>query len=516
LPRFGKPPAICECARAFKKNSRGKKEHTKMDRKLLLAKWGASFGRIARLQRIVLIAAALLTPFVPAICQDESPNDFPSDAGIFQNSTQPPDAAQPAAAQGDSSTSPVPLLRFWNQQYLTGDWGGARSKLDEKYGFTFNGFWQNGFYADPSTGQTHIASGIGDWSRIRATLDIDMYKLAHVRGLSLHITSVWNVGSDVGADIGSLVNAAGNDTGLHQFRLDSWWARQELLNNKLVFYVGQVSGADFFGYLPQDVTHFGTLGPYYAPFALYNSFESFDPLTTPAAMVEVNPTKHLRFRSMIQSITEGDPGDPAVSGFYNWIENPSGTSTQIRDGAVWNNEIAYLYGSGEAHFGVSYSGARAYTQWTGSAANGTLVTTPGFQSNSIGGDENYYWILKQYVYRPSGSSNRGVDLGGTYVYGAADKGFLPYNRQLVLTAEANGLIPKRSKDSINFAFDYLGVRGPLETPVFTSEKVYELNYVFQVNRWFAWQPDLQFHQGIGANPLNGTGIIVGFRSTINF
>jgi carbohydrate-selective porin OprB len=233
-------------------------------------------------------------------------------------------------------------------------------------------------------------------------------------------------------------------------------------------------------------------------------------------MIEVNPIKHLRFRSMIQSITEGDPANPAVSGFYNWIENPSGTSTQIRDGAVWNNEFAYLYGSGEAHFGVSYSGARAYTQWSGTASNGTLATTPGFQSDSNGGDENYYWILKQYVYRPTGSSDRGVDLGATYVYGPADKGFLPYNRQLVLTAEAKGLIPKRHKDSINFAFDYLGIRGPLKTPLFQSEKVYELNYVFQVTQWFAWQPDLQFHQGIGGNPLNGTGIIAGLRSTITF
>jgi hypothetical protein len=109
-----------------------------------------------------------------------------------------------------------------------------------------------------------------------------------------------------------------------------------------------------------------------------------------------------------------------------------------------------------------------------------------------------------------------VDLGGTFVYSPDDKGFLPYNRQLVLTAEFNGFIPKRSKDSINFAFDYLGIRGPLQTPNYQSEKVYELDYSLQINRWLKWIPDLQFHQDIDANPRNGTGVILGFRSLITF
>jgi hypothetical protein len=31
-----------------------------------------------------------------------------------------------------------------------------------------------------------------------------------------------------------------------------------------------------------------------------------------------------------------------------------------------------------------------------------------------------------------------------------------------------------------------------------------------------WMPDLQLHQDIGANPKNGTGVIVGFRSLVMF
>ena len=427
----------------------------------------------------------------------------------------------PASSQGeDSKASSNPLVNLWNQQTLTGDWGGARTRLAEKWGISFSGFWQNDFFADPSVGNTQGIRGTGNWSRIRGTLDIDMGKLAHVKGLSLHITSTLNQGLDVGGDsryMGSLVGATGNDTINHQLRLDSWWVKQDLFHNKLSLSAGQISGVDFFGFVPQDFSHFVTLGPFYAPFALYNSFSSFDPMSTPAAMIQVTPNKHFSYRTMIQSITEGNPSDPnAVLGFYNWFNNASGTSMEMKDGAVWNNELAYLYGSGEAHFGVSYSGAKAYTKWSGNASDGTLVTVPGFTKDSSAGNENYYWILKQAVFRPTAGSSRGVDLGATFVFGPADKGVLAYNRQIVTTAELNGLLPGRPKDSINFAFNYLGIRGPLRTPTFQSEKVYEFNYSLQVTSWLQWMPDVQFHQDLGANPKNGTGVVAGFRSLVTF
>jgi hypothetical protein len=123
--------------------------------------------------------------------------------------------------------------------------------------------------------------------------------------------------------------------------------RQNLFDNKLSLYLGQISGIDFFGFLPQDFARFSTMGPYYAPFALYNTFVSFDPSSTPAAMIEVKPNKHFRFRSMAQSITEGNPSNPAISGSYNLTNNPSGTSMAIRDGVVWNLNYAEKTASGQ-------------------------------------------------------------------------------------------------------------------------------------------------------------------------
>lgn len=405
---------------------------------------------------------------------------------------------------------------FLSRSTFTGDWGGARSKLAEQYGVSFSGFWQNDFFAVTGKGDNPNANtGAGNWSRIRGTMDIDMNKLAHVKGMSFHITSTLNEGLDVGSDsryLGDGINGAvGNNTINHQLRLDSFWIKQDLFNNKLSLYAGQISGFDFFGFLPQDFSHFATLGPFYGPLALYNSFSSADPMTTPAVMLQITPNKHFYYRTMVQSITEGPDG------FYSWGGNDSGTDMKIKDGAVWHNEVAFLYGQGdgkakslpgEFHFGVSYSGAKAFTNFKTGVA--------GFQPNSDAGYENFYWAAKQAVWRPEAGSNRGLDLGATIVWGPEDKGVLPFNRQVVATAEFNGLIPRRPKDSINFAFDYFGIRGPLKSANFKSEKVYELNYAVQVTPWLQLMPDLQIHQDVSANPAFGTGTVFGLRSFVNF
>jgi|HubBroStandDraft_4_1064222.scaffolds.fasta_scaffold65315_2 hypothetical protein len=53
---------------------------------------------------------------------------------------------------------------------------------------------------------------------------------------------------------------------------------------------------------------------------------------------------------------KGNPFDPTdVLGCYDWFNNASGTSMQMKDGALLHNEVAYFYRLGEGHFRASYS-----------------------------------------------------------------------------------------------------------------------------------------------------------------
>ncbi len=406
-----------------------------------------------------------------------------------------------AFAQTAETTEPP---SFVNQKYLTGDWGGERTTLENK-GISFDVFLQSDMMGAVSGGNSQ---GFGVWDRVRPTMDIDMNKLVHLKGMSLHITSTWNNGTDVARYLGAIGNATGNDTGKHQFRLDSFWVKQDLFNSKVSLYAGQISGFDFFGFVPSEFSHFAMLGPFYAPLALYNNYSSWDPNTTPAAMVQITPNKHFYYRSMIQSITHD-----------NLTRNPSGTSLEARDGALWNNEVAFMYGQagkdasvkaypGEVHFGVGYSGAKAFTDFK--------TGVPAFTKNSVAGYENYYGTIKQAVWRPTAGSDRGLDLRATIVYGPADKGVLDFNRQYIATAVFNGLIPQRPKDSFNFGWNYYGVRGPLQTANYTSERAYEFNYAAQVTGFMNIMPVVQVYQNIGANPTKGNGVVLGVRSIVHF
>jgi carbohydrate-selective porin OprB len=47
---------------------------------------------------------------------------------------------------------------------------------------------------------------------------------------------------------------------------------------------------------------------------------------------------------------------------------------------------------------------------------------------------------------------------------------------------------------------------------FGSEKALEVNYAFQVARWFTFQPVFQYHFDTGANPLMRNSTVAGFRT----
>jgi carbohydrate-selective porin OprB len=56
----------------------------------------------------------------------------------------------------------------------------------------------------------------------------------------------------------------------------------------------------------------------------------------------------------------------------------------------------------------------------------------------------------------------------------------------------------------------------LGAPVLGSEKAYEINYLAQLTPWDMIQPVVQIYQDLGANPKNGTGVVLGFRTKVTF
>lgn len=391
------------------------------------------------------------------------------------------------------------------QKHMLGDWGGARTKLAEEHGITFDFFLHTDLLANVKGGQEEKAAG---WNRIRGTMDVDLARLAGVKGMSFHITGLWNGGVNLGEPryFGSLATPSGNATP-HLFRLDSFWLQQNLFADKVSISAGQISGMDFFGLSP-DLGNYVMEPLFYAPFALFNTYSSWDPATTPAAMLKIAPHRSFYYKTMVQA------------GNRNQIEqDPTGAGFKIKDGAVWHNEVGFLVGQrtsgaskpkyypGHYRFGYSYNGSKFVNMKSGAVEDG----------NSL-----FYFMSKQAVWR-SDSSNRGLDIRFDLLLSPNEKGVLPYNNEVVIGAVLNGLVPGRPNDSINFGMNYYGIRDFLNTPAnsalglpVTSEKAFEINYSAQLTPWFQAMPVVQIYKDLGANPNRGTGVVAGIRTKVNF
>jgi porin len=184
--------------------------------------------------------------------------------------------------------------------YLFGDWGGLRSRLDER-GVDFD----VQYISDSLWGSTSgPPSQFEIWNRVRATVDIDLGTLLHWDGMYFHATGLWQGGGNLGERLG-LISSPSGMSSEQTFRLDSWWLEKRWRNDQIVVRAGQFAGQDFYG-AQHDAASFIFEPMGYALDNLSNTFESFDPPSTPAAEIRVSPLRHIYVKSMVLA-AESEP-----------------------------------------------------------------------------------------------------------------------------------------------------------------------------------------------------------------
>jgi len=403
----------------------------------------------------------------------------------------------------DSKPGQAPTtFNLSNQKYLFGDWGGARTRLEEEKGVKFDFFYVADLLANPKGG-VEKESG---WGRIRGTMDLDFNKLIGAKGLTFHVTGLWQYGTNLG---GSYLGSIANPSGLvsaHTTRLDSFWLQQSLFGDKLTVRAGQFAGMDFYGiqnyggnYLMEPLDYaFGTL---------FTTYESFDPAAGPAAEVKISPVRQFYFKTAVMSGNH-DPYGSDTNGFGFTAKN----------NAVILDEIGFLVDQpgGKNPKDKYYPGLYKI----GSSFNGGRFPDPLTLQNRSG---NYliYFMGNQAIFRPQSGSNKGLDVHLGFDFAPTDVNSI--DRQVTGGFVYNGLIPKRGKDAVAFGFVYSKVSDNfshvstlLGGPALGSEKAFEINYLTQVTPWLIWQPTIQVYSDLGANSHNGTGVVAGFRTKVTF
>src|SRR5271168_620468 len=406
-------------------------------------------------------------------------------------------AASDASTASDSSSSTP-------RQYLFGDWGGERPRLAAK-GVTFDFFYVTDLEANPSGGEQQDEAG---WGRLRGTIDIDFGKLTDWNGLTFHATGLWQFGTNLGAEIGTLANPSGL-VSAHATRLDSFWLQQAFFHNRLIVRAGQFAGLDFYGVQEYGASYL--IEP--LDYALGNlfpaTFESFDPAATPAFEVRVAPVRNVYVKSAVLAGNR-DPYHQDTNGF----------NFQIRNTPVFVFEIGFTPGKTpaagpQALKPKNYPGIYKF----GAAYNAGKF--PDAAGNLSSGNYLIYGMANQALCRSAGGSNRGVD--ATFAFDWSPGDVNRQNSQITAGLRYNAPIARRQRDALAFGFVYSRISDPFRfvgvpvgDPALGSEKAFELNYAAQITRYWLIQPVFQYYVDVGGNSQLHNAPVLGFRTKVNF
>lgn len=403
---------------------------------------------------------------------------------------------------------------IWEQETLTGDWGGARTALKEKYGIDITLNYIGETFSVLSGGLDRGATYEG---RIEFSLDADLAKLVGWNGATTHVTvyQINNSGRNVLYNVYSISDPSNIDA-LATTRLFTAWFQQNFYDDRVSLRLGQLAADDEFVLSP---TAGGLINGTFGWAALFASDMISGgpayPLATPGARLAVKATDDL---TVLAAVFNGNPAgagcddDPQACNRY-------GINFKMTDGALWISELQYAVNQDKKAAGLP--GVYKVGAWYANANFFDVYDSTIDRSGNWG----VYGVADQMVWRKGETS---VNL---FIRG----GFSPADRNLVSSYVdggfgIKGLLPGRADDVLTFGAAYIKVSSDVAAldrangdAVRSAETVLELSYQAQIAPWWILQPDLQYiiKPNGGQNPDNPKlsydhAFLVGLRSTIKF
>ena len=426
---------------------------------------------------------------------------------------------------------------IWDQDTLTGDWGGARTALKDK-GIDITLISINEIMGVLSGGLNRQVSYEG---RFEFSVDADLDKLLGWKGATTHFTiyQLNNAGHVAADNVGSIGDVSNIDA-LATTRLFTAWFQQGLFDDKVSVRIGQIAADDeFFGTPTGSNLLNSTFGWASILAANMTSGGPVFPLATPGVRVAVKPNEQLTLQTALFS---GNPAGPNCNDTPQAC-NRYGTAFSFTGGVLWMGEVQYAINQDKKAIGLPgiyklggwYATADFADEHYGVNGAGMIVsladpavTGPLYHR----GNGGIYAVADQMVWRADKTSLNLFARGGLapsdrnlvsyYLDGGAGiKGLLPDRADDVFTV---GVAYARiSRDAAALDQDTLVLNGP-SYPIRDAEVVFEASYQVQIAPWWAVQPDLQYIVHPGGNvpdPNNpnvtvGNAFVAGVRSTIKF
>ena len=437
---------------------------------------------------------------------------------------------------------------WWEGHYVTGDWLGVRTELEDK-GVEISGGYTAEVWGNTTGGLKTgaVYTGLLDFG---ATVDLE--KLVGWKGASVSTRWLWLSGRDASEDLVGNFLTISNIAGFNTLRMGEFWFQQDLFLRGddglpgLSLRVGQMIADSEF--VISDYGALFTNGTFGWPAFLYANIPEGGPgypMGTLFVRAALNPWEWMTLQSAVfqgnvfaQDVNRhGFRWDLNADQGYFWINE-----LQVR----WNQSDDSRALPGQAKFGAWFHTADFADPFFDEDG------VPLADEDSTGNPETHPWnygfysILDQMLYREpreavaavalgkygksvfkareqtgGAASNQGLAWFGRIAFGPQNRNFVGFyfDTGLVYT----GLIPTRDKDQVGVGFVYArltkGARRTLElegSRGVGAEMVLEFTYKAILTPWLYIQSDAQFVINPGATQDLRNAFVLGGRASINF
>lgn len=424
----------------------------------------------------------------------------------------------PSESLSPPGESPPPAT-----EHLFGDPGGIRSKL-ARVGVELTLDYIAEFAGNVSGGTKRASSYAG---QLGFEADVDLEKLAGIRGLSFHTVLVNRHGTNVGTAFGDNLNqvqeiyGAGGNTVVH---LVYAYFEQSLANGQVNIAVGRMPLLNDFAASPLNC-NFMNNSLCGNPKSLPGNDVGISsyPDAVWGGRIRVRPTPNTYIQAGVYEVNQG---------LYTYPNFRSGFkfSASQDSGAIFPVEVAYEPQIGTDRLPGHYKLGFAYDTTEYSKF---FDTAPAFLSGVRGnGKKTEYWALAdQMIVRQGPGSTDGIILMAGYAHG--DPSLSAYEDQFFAAVLNRGFWAARPQDTIGVLFNYQKVSGKLgreqefdlafgrplgngATGRQSHQEIIEVNYDIHVARGVNFEPVFQYYFRPNGQANIKDAAIFGFKSHITF
>jgi porin len=397
------------------------------------------------------------------------------------------------------------------QPYMTGDWGGVRTKL-EKEGIALRAHYISETAGNPTGGLQQATQYA---QQIDFGADLDLEKLAKLKGGQIHVTFSDRAGNSLSSlDLGALAQVQEIFGGGQDFRLAILTYEQSLFDDKLDIKGGWLNAGDDFAtsplycYLQNNAFCGNPLSV-----TLDAGFSTF-PAASWGGIVKLQPESDLYAQAGAYQVNplNSDTGN----GFKFGSEGVTGIIVPLEVG--WTPDKAVFGLPGDLRIGGYYDNSAVAD--LGAPVNGS--------EQLMSGRWGLYLLADQVIWREAGpSSNRGLTIFAGFTYADPSTAIIQYFWEAGLVKQ--GTFPGRDNDSIAFAVaqslvsnslvnaqNQANITDPGSVAVQSYEMDLELNYRAQVAPWATLMPNLQFVVRPGGVTSTPNAFVLGLQAAVTF